>query len=386
MGKLSITILFNICIVAIGHAQIGWQEFSKYFNAFKDITTLTYNSSFKTYGKNAGKGVEAEGRIAIQKSKFQIEKYKTLSISEIKIMEKVNFEDIIYDGFNVYPYNHQTSQYENKGSWADKGKNYIGYSSILYNNIVLTYHEFEKNKNAIVYQAENNGCSFRLPADSSRGEVIMYFNSNNFIPDKILQYNEKENVTDFVSLTLHAVRGNCNFPITFFDIPKNTDVLQSNRDNHKTNDLSNSSFSNSGLLSIGTMAPAWELINSDGKKRSSNDYKGKVIIMDFWATWCAPCINAQPKLQSIHENYKNVVVLGMDYNDYKGIDLNAYKKKKKLSYEMLLKSESISEVYQVRALPTVYVIDKFGKIIYAALGYSEAEEKLLLSVIDNASK
>jgi thiol-disulfide isomerase/thioredoxin len=144
--------------------------------------------------------------------------------------------------------------------------------------------------------------------------------------------------------------------------------------------------SNSDLLPVGTMAPEWSLKNSDGQLRKLRDYKGKIVLMDFWATWCAPCVQSQPKLQSIQEKYKDVVVLGMDYNDQENVDLNKYKLRKKLNYEMIMNAEKIGAVYKVVGLPTVYVIDPTGKIIHAGLGYGEREEAQLTAVIENASK
>jgi thiol-disulfide isomerase/thioredoxin len=145
-------------------------------------------------------------------------------------------------------------------------------------------------------------------------------------------------------------------------------------------------ISNGELLTVGTIAPEWSLQNSDGQLRKLSDYKGKIVLMDFWATWCAPCVQSQPKLQSIQEKFKNVVVLGMDYNDQENVDLNKYKLRKKLNYEMIVNAEKIGAVYKIVGLPTVYVIDPTGKIIHADLGYSEKEEAQLTAVIENASK
>jgi thiol-disulfide isomerase/thioredoxin len=138
---------------------------------------------------------------------------------------------------------------------------------------------------------------------------------------------------------------------------------------------------NSTLLPIGTIAPEWELQNSEGKKRKLSDFKGKIVVMDFWATWCAPCIQSQPNFQALHENHKDIVVLGMDFNDQENIDLNKYKLRKKLGYEMILNAEKIGAIYKVAGLPTVYVIDQSGKIAYSSMGYSEKTENELAAFI-----
>ncbi len=300
------------------------------------------------------------------------------------ILDEEHFEDILYDGLNVYCYNQENGAYENRGNWEEKGKQYIGYSSILYNNIVSTFQEFQKNKASIIYSTENAGYTLKLPPTEDRGEVIMFFAPNAVLPKQILRYTERDNSNDYVSLTLNDTRLNCKFPEKFFH--PNFISASKRPEAVSSNDKPSSIVPNSTLLAVGSMAPEWELINSNGIKRKLSDFKGKVVVIDFWATWCAPCVQAQPKLQSIHEAYKDVAVLGMDFNDKKDIDINAYKEKKKLSYEMLLNAENIGNAYQVQGLPTLYVIDRSGKIIYASLGYSEKEEALLDAIIDKATR
>lgn len=386
MNKHITALLFIFFQQIICLAQDGSKVFEKVYDGFKKINSIVYNASFKGAGKNAGNVTEAEGRIAMQKSEFSIVKYKSISISEIGILQKINFEDILYDGENVYNYDQENGQYENKGTLANKGKNYLGYSSILYNNIVVTFEEFNKNKSNIIYTTEKNGYSLKLPATKTKGEIVIFFEKNNSIPKKIIRYTEVENTADLVTLSIRDVRIDCKFPNKFFSIFNTKTSLDKGDHNLVVRDSPEVENLNASLLPIGTIAPNWELTNSDGKKRQLSDYKGKVVIMDFWATWCAPCIKAQPQLQTIHNTFKNVVVIGMDYLDRNNIDLNEYKKKNKLSYEMVLNSERIAEAYKVRVLPTVYVIDKSGKIIYSALGYNEKEEELLMSIIDKATR
>ncbi len=386
MNKQITSLLFIFFQQIICLAQDGSQEFEKVYHGFKKINSIVYNASFKGYGKNAGNVTEAEGRIALQKSEFSIVKYKSISISEIGILQKINFEDILCDGENVYNYDQENGQYENKGALANKGKNYLGYSSILYNNIVVTFDEFNKNKSNIIYEVEKTGYLLKLPATETKGEIVIVFEKNNIIPNKIIRYTEVGNTADLVTLSIRDVRIDCQFPNKFFSILNYKISLGKGDQNFVVPDNPEVENFNTSLLPIGTIAPNWELLNSDGKKRQLSDYKGKVVVMDFWATWCAPCIKAQPQLQTIHNTFKNVVVIGMDYLDINNIDLNGYKKKNKLSYEMVLNSERIAEPYKVRVLPTVYVIDKSGKIIYSALGYNEKDEELLMSIIDKATR
>lgn len=58
------------------------------------------------------------------------------------------------------------------------------------------------------------------------------------------------------------------------------------------------------LLAIGTIAPDWKLTDSTGKTHSLSEYRGKVVVMDFWATYCGPCVKTMPDLQALHNKYR----------------------------------------------------------------------------------
>lgn len=375
-------ILLLILLAPIsGISQDSSTKFDSLFDEFIKTEIIHYYASFKGYGKNVQRVTEATGKIAIEKNGLDILKYRSNSISQIGILGKINFEDIIYDGLQVYVFNYENQIYENKGTWEGSGKKYSGYSSILYNNLSVTLKEFNNNKNKIIYHQTEDGFQFKLPAQENSGEIILFFNPNCPMPYKIIRYNKKENDQDYVILELHDILINPKLPDTFFRKPLSE--IQNNSDHLAfSGNIQSKDATNNHLLSPGSIAPAWELKNSQGETRKLSDYKGKYVVLDFWATWCAPCIMGQPFLQKIHQSFSNVSVLGMNYNEKKYIDLNVYKSKNKLEYEMILNAESIGKEYNIVALPSIYVIDPNGLIIHNSLGYSEEEETKLIEVIE----
>lgn len=136
------------------------------------------------------------------------------------------------------------------------------------------------------------------------------------------------------------------------------------------------------LLPVGQQAPDWNLMNSKKDFIKLSDFKGKIVLLDFWASWCAPCIRAQPTLESIHQNYKNVVVLGINIQEGKDIDLESYKNKNALNYELIKGSEEMAKDYRVEVLPVVYLIDENGIILYAGFGYNEKKKAEIIEVIE----
>ena len=137
------------------------------------------------------------------------------------------------------------------------------------------------------------------------------------------------------------------------------------------------------LLPVGQTAPDWRLIGTEGKAHLLSSYRGKIVIMDFWATWCRPCAAVMPRMQKLHEKFadKGVVVFGI--NSWENGDAIALMKKKRYSYELLLNGEQIAEAYKVTTLPVVYIVGLDGEVIYCHEG---EDQKDLSAVIEKYLK
>jgi thiol-disulfide isomerase/thioredoxin len=125
-----------------------------------------------------------------------------------------------------------------------------------------------------------------------------------------------------------------------------------------------------GLLEPGTMAPQWRLPSSLGRDIDLKELRGKVVLLDFWGTWCVPCIRAMPDIQAIHNAFlgKPVAVIGVSVETEKAADPIGFVKKKGYTYPIVLNGHNITKDYKVQQFPTLYLIDKNGKIIHAEFG------------------
>lgn len=134
-----------------------------------------------------------------------------------------------------------------------------------------------------------------------------------------------------------------------------------------------------GLLAKGTVVQDWELrIGSRVVKMS--DYKGKVVLFDFWGTWCGPCIRMMPKLQALYEKYKDkgLHVVGISVQEPASADPAAFAKNKGVSYEIVTGGDPVLKYFgSIPAFPTIYLLDKNGQVAHAEWGArDEAGEDL----------
>ena len=132
-------------------------------------------------------------------------------------------------------------------------------------------------------------------------------------------------------------------------------------------------------LPIGTVAPNWQLISLANQKVSLTDFKNKVVLIDFFFKSCYPCIQSLPALQALHEKYspKGLKVIGIDPTNESGTELTPFIEKHGVNYTILVHGEEVANDYHVTGFPTIYLIDKNGKIIYTDLGYNKDLEKTI---------
>jgi thiol-disulfide isomerase/thioredoxin len=143
-----------------------------------------------------------------------------------------------------------------------------------------------------------------------------------------------------------------------------------------------------GLLAKGTEAPAWTLKDGEGKDVKLSDYKGKVVVLDFWGSWCPPCRAAMPGIQKLHEKFKDkgVAVVGLNYERNAAANPAKFMKDNGYTYNLVLKADTIADKYKVNGWPTFYILDRQGKVLWSAVGHDPSHEEQMSKVIEEALK
>ncbi|MGQ9799016.1 MAG: TlpA family protein disulfide reductase [Ignavibacterium sp.] len=118
-------------------------------------------------------------------------------------------------------------------------------------------------------------------------------------------------------------------------------------------------------------AADFKLKTLEGKEVKLSDYRGKIVIIDFWATWCPPCRKGIPELISLQEEFKkDLVVIGISLDQQNTIkDLKPFIEYYKINYPVVLGNEKVVKDYGgIYAIPTSFIIDQKGNIVDTHIG------------------
>lgn len=139
-----------------------------------------------------------------------------------------------------------------------------------------------------------------------------------------------------------------------------------------------------GLLPVGAEAPDWKLADPEGRAHALSDYRGRLVLLDFWGTWCVPCLKTMPGIQSLHEKFKDrgVVVLGITLGGDEAGDPVAFMKRYGFAYRILLKGDEVSALYNVSVLPALYLVGDDGRVVHAEYGLREGAKEDLARIIE----
>lgn len=145
----------------------------------------------------------------------------------------------------------------------------------------------------------------------------------------------------------------------------------------------------------GKPAPEFELKDLNGKTVHLSDYRGKAVVLNFWATWCPPCKVEMPWFVDLQERYgsQGLVILGVALDDASKEQIAKFASDMKLNYPVLIGEDKVAQAYGgVEMLPTTFYIDRNGKVterVFGLLDRKEIEEnavKVLESKAEGGAK
>ena len=120
-----------------------------------------------------------------------------------------------------------------------------------------------------------------------------------------------------------------------------------------------------GALAESVKAPEWTLQTEKGEIVRLEDYKGKPLIIHFWATWCPYCKKLQPGLESLYQKYQDdgLEIIGVSWWEDEGAEPQKTLKQRGISFKTVINGDAVAKRYGVQGTPTTYFIDRSGNIV-----------------------
>jgi thiol-disulfide isomerase/thioredoxin len=131
-----------------------------------------------------------------------------------------------------------------------------------------------------------------------------------------------------------------------------------------------------GARAGGTLAPQFSVRGLDGKHLRLSDYRGRPVILDFWATWCAPCRASMPHLDALQTRYREqgLIVIGLSVDDAPAKNVRHFADRLGVDFRLAMADEKVLEQYgPIRAIPTTVFINRKGEVVRRVVGYIDSE-------------
>jgi len=136
-------------------------------------------------------------------------------------------------------------------------------------------------------------------------------------------------------------------------------------------------------IHTGAPAPQFQLNSNNGKPLSLADLKGRIVLVNFWASWCGPCRKEMPLLEQLNRQYrtKGVTLMGVNVEPDSAAATD-WLKATPVSFPILFDVDSkVSKLYQVEGMPNTVILDRKGNVRYIHRGYSAGAESEYLDQI-----
>lgn len=124
-------------------------------------------------------------------------------------------------------------------------------------------------------------------------------------------------------------------------------------------------------------AADFSLRDTKGNVVKLSDYKGKIVFLDFWASWCPPCRNSIPAIKDLHKKTADdpdIVILGINLGEHQKT-VEKFMKEQGMDYTVLYGDNDISKKYKINGIPAFFIIDRNGNISKKYSGYGNGIEK-----------
>jgi peroxiredoxin len=132
-------------------------------------------------------------------------------------------------------------------------------------------------------------------------------------------------------------------------------------------------------------APDFTLMDMQGRQVSLSDFKGKIVLVNFWATWCPPCIEEMPSMEKLYQRFKgeDFVLLAVNAEENGKQLVEGFLKKHNFSFPILLDEDAkVQQLFNVFRFPETVIINRHGEIVTKVLGGRDWMDQEIVRVLD----
>lgn len=357
MKRLTTVILGCFLFFSNGNAQDAnaLEILGKVNEAVNQIKTIQYSYTYDGWGKVAGK---FDGEVKISKEQGLQLRVDLNTIDKNGGYEK---QESIYtngDSLRVLDKTEKNLRYGTASGGSAYLMSYAWYA--VFREHLMPPDPFSKNfsdstmKYEGIEKISDKECHVISMNNPWGDRNFWYFGTKDY---HIYGQRQENNQKD--------VEGGFKFEVIDLTINESIDPVQFSFS--ISNDVTKSN-ENERIIAVGEEAPDWTLKSGSNQNISSRDLKGKIILLDFWASWCSPCWKIMPVIDEIKAEYsgKGVEVFGVNVWENPNLDINEYLVRKELNhYEVLFDVDaSIAKSFKIASLPLIVIIGRDGKILY----------------------
>ncbi len=358
----------------------------------KTVNSVVYDAEFTSTGALAGMLPSQSGHVAMARTGGGMPKTRVQTWKESGRGEAMVGTELISDGQNVGVLDHNKQEYVTKNGAPGRSL-VMDYGGLLVMDLASEspYASLIGSK-AATYggEATVDGVECHvvmIPVANGAVQNKYYLGKTDFLPHRIERVvtptsGEGSGTT---TLILRGIEVNPELreDVFKFEPPptyRQPDLLARSRG------LQPGPAVGPRFVAVGAEAPDFSLQTPEGETVTLKGLRGKVVILDFWATWCGPCKQGMPAIQKLHEEYKNRPVAVYGINTFERGDPVKFMKTIGYTYGLLLKGDQTARLYGVGGIPTYYVIGPDGKVLLVEAGASPAIENRIKEVVDTALK
>lgn len=245
--------------------------------------------------------------------------------------------------------------------------------------------------NSVQYLSTKNGLEINVKLPDEKPIVNQFrsvsIDKSKQVINKIIFNVELDNLFQYSEWSMDSVEFN-NTSVK--DLEKKFKVITKN---YSFKDFNLPTQEESAPKKLGVKAPNFKgsYFPNSSSEFELNNFKDKIIVLDFWYKNCQPCINSIPQINNIYKKYseKGVQLFGLneyDNNSKSKQKLLPFIKQYNMEYPIVFVDSSVTKEYKVHVYPTLYIIDKNGEIVFSKTGHSEQTEKEIDSVLSMLMK